>query len=69
MHFLFMLIVFGCAAYSVAVSKGKNPYVWFAVGLVIGPFAVLILAFYPAKEDVKKIDKSAPDSATVTEIK
>jgi len=44
-----MLIIFGCAAYSVAVSKGKNRYLWFAIGLVTGPVAVLILALLPAK--------------------
>ena len=56
MNFVLMIIIFGCAAYSVAVSKGKNPYLWFAIGLVIGPIAVLILAFFPSKEKAKRLD-------------
>ncbi len=39
-----ILVVFACAAYSVASSKGRNRYLWFGIGLLIGPFAVLILA-------------------------
>jgi len=54
MNFVFLIIVFGCAAYSLAVTKGKNPYIWFGIGLVIGPFASLILAFYPSKEKNKR---------------
>ncbi len=65
MNFVFMLIIFGCAAYSVAVSKGKNPYLWFVVGLVIGPIAVLILAFYPAKA---KVRQTKPGSDTIPEV-
>jgi len=44
MEYLLMWIVFACAAYSVAVSKGRNRYLWFGIGLLIGPFAVLALA-------------------------
>jgi uncharacterized membrane protein YedE/YeeE len=65
MNFVFMIIVFGCAAYSVAVTKGKNPYLWFAIGLVIGPIAVLILAFFPTKS---KAERSKPESETLTEV-
>ena len=61
-----MIIIFGCAAYSVAVTKGKNPYLWFVVGLVLGPFAALILAFYPTKEKVKRI-KPEPSASSETE--
>jgi uncharacterized membrane protein YedE/YeeE len=65
MNFIFMIIVFGCAAYSVAVTKGKNPYIWFAIGLVIGPIAVLILAFYPTKS---KVEHSKNKTETITEV-
>ena len=48
MQYVFMWVIFACAAYSVAGSKGKNRYLWFGVGLLIGPFAVLILALLTA---------------------
>ena len=60
-----MIIVFGCAAYSVAVSKGKNPYLWFGIGLFLGPFAVLILSFYPSPEKVKS---SGTTKKTIPEV-
>ncbi|MFK5926260.1 MAG: hypothetical protein QM483_06495 [Desulfuromusa sp.] len=44
MQYLIFWIVFACAAFSVAEHKGKNRYLWFGIGLLIGPFAVLILA-------------------------
>jgi len=44
MQYLLIWIIFACAAYSVAESKGKNRYLWFGIGLFIGPFAVLALA-------------------------
>jgi len=46
-----MWIVFACAAYSLAGSKGRRRYLWFGVGLVIGPFAVLTLGMMPAVAD------------------
>jgi uncharacterized membrane protein YhdT len=49
MQYLLMWVVFACAAYSVAVSKGKNRYLWFGIGLIIGPFAVLVLALMSIK--------------------
>lgn len=44
MQYLLILVVFACAAYSVAESKGRNRYLWFGLGLLLGPFAVLVLA-------------------------
>ncbi|SEA46058.1 hypothetical protein SAMN05660420_02145 [Desulfuromusa kysingii] len=57
MPLILMLIVFACAAYSVASTKGRNRYLWFCLGFILGPFAVLILALMSIKpgED-KKID-------------
>ena len=37
-------IVFAAAAASMAKSKGRNVYLWMAISLLIGPFAVLIVA-------------------------
>ncbi|MCW8892991.1 MAG: antitermination protein NusB [Deltaproteobacteria bacterium] len=53
MEYLLIWIVFACAAYSIAQGKGRNAKLWFAVGLVLGPFAALILAVIPASSDAK----------------
>jgi ABC-type glycerol-3-phosphate transport system permease component len=37
-------VVFGAAAAAMAKSKGRNIYFWVFVGLLIGPFAVLIIS-------------------------
>ncbi len=47
MNFVIMWIVFGCAAYSVANRNGRRGYIWFGVALLIGPFAILIVAMMP----------------------
>jgi len=51
---LFIWIVFGAAAASMAKSKGRNVYFWVAVGLLIGPFAVLIIALMKPTESSDK---------------
>ena len=43
MEYLLMWLVFGCAAYSIAKNKNRRGVLWFFIGLLIGPFAVLIL--------------------------
>ncbi|MFO7578290.1 MAG: hypothetical protein R6W66_11255 [Pelovirga sp.] len=52
---LFVLwIITACGAYAVAKSRGRNYRLWFAVGLIIGPFAVLIVALLPLGANAKK---------------
>lgn len=50
MNWIIGWILFGVAAYSFANSKGRNKVLWAILGLLIGPFAVLILAFLPTTE-------------------
>ena len=50
-----MWIIFACAAFSVAESKGKNRYLWFGIGLILGPIAVLVLALMTLKPSEKKV--------------
>jgi hypothetical protein len=45
MEFFFIWAVFGFAAASFAKGKNRNPYLWAAIGLLIGPFAVLVVLF------------------------
>ncbi|MBN1956575.1 MAG: hypothetical protein JXQ81_07720 [Desulfuromonadales bacterium] len=53
MPYIFLWIVFACAAYSLAKGKGRNKMMWFCIGLLIGPFASLILAFIPTVPGTK----------------
>lgn len=48
MEYLLIWLVFACAAYSMAKGKNRNAYLWAAVGLLLGPFAVLIVALLPS---------------------
>lgn len=50
MNYLIGWLLFGAAAFSVAKSKGRNKIFWTALGLLIGPFALLIIAFLPPTE-------------------
>ncbi len=54
MEYFIVWILFACAAYSVAKSKGKNKFFWFFIGLLIGPIAALILALLPAGSGAEK---------------
>ena len=53
MEYLLIWIVFPCAAYSLADGKGYNKKKWFLIGLLIGPVALLIMAFMPATSESK----------------
>ncbi len=44
MEYLLLWLVFGAAAASMAKSKGRSVALWTLVGLLIGPFAVLVVA-------------------------
>lgn len=44
MEYLIFWAVFGCAAYSIAKGKNRRGVLWFFIGLLIGPFAVLLVA-------------------------
>lgn len=37
-------IIFGAGSFIVARDKNRNPFLWGALGLIIGPFALLIVA-------------------------
>lgn len=44
MEYLIIWAVFGFAAASLAKGKNRRVPLWFMIGLLIGPFAVLIVA-------------------------
>lgn len=43
MEYLIFWLVFGFAAASMAKAKNRPVPLWFVLGLLIGPFAVLII--------------------------
>ena len=45
MELLILLGVFAAAAGSFAKGKNRNIWFWGALGMIIGPFAVLLLVF------------------------
>jgi hypothetical protein len=44
MEYLILWTVFGFAAASMAKGKNRHVVLWFIIGLLIGPFAILIIA-------------------------
>ena len=44
MEYLIAWALFGAAAASLAKGKNRNVVLWVFIGLLIGPFAVLIIA-------------------------
>lgn len=50
MEYLFMWLVFPVAAWSLARGQNRNVYLWAALGLVLGPFPLLILALLKSAE-------------------
>jgi len=45
---ILLWVVCGAAAASMAKTKGRKPLNWVIIGLVIGPFALLILGMLKA---------------------
>ncbi|WP_020675913.1 hypothetical protein [Geopsychrobacter electrodiphilus] len=43
-------VVFGAAAASMAKGKGRNVYLWMLIGVLIGPFAALIVGLMKKTE-------------------
>lgn len=44
MEYLIAWILFGVAAASLAKGKNRNVVIWTIIGLLIGPFALLVIA-------------------------
>jgi len=44
MEYLIIWAVFGFAAASLAKGKNRSVPLWFMIGLLLGPFAILIVA-------------------------
>jgi hypothetical protein len=44
MEFFIAWLIFGAAAASLAKGKNRNVVFWVIIGLLIGPFALLIIA-------------------------
>lgn len=44
MEYLIGWVIFSVAAASIAKGKNRNMYLWAALGIFLGPFAILIVA-------------------------
>lgn len=55
-----MMLAFGALTAYLAKRQGKNPYVWFILGILFGIFGLFFLFFNPVS---KKQAKSAPETA------
>jgi uncharacterized membrane protein YbhN (UPF0104 family) len=63
MIYLFFWVLFGVASALIASSKNKNTILWFFLGVMIGPFALAIIAIIDkelSSEDIlrKKVEES-----------
>lgn len=47
MEYLIIWVLFGVASAVLAKDKGRSRPLWFILGLLIGPFAILIQVFLP----------------------
>ena len=56
MELILMWCLFGIVAAIIANTKGRNGYGWFLLGILLGPFA-LVIAFLPSM-DRKTIQKA-----------
>ena len=54
MEYLIAWLVFPFAAASLAKGKKRNPYLWAFLGLLIGPFAILIAALIKPAPDANE---------------
>jgi len=52
-------LIFGAASAYMARSRGKNPYLWFVLGMLFGVFGILFLLFGP------KAHKTSQDPNTI----
>jgi len=68
LSFILLLIIASFTAYY-ANRKGRNPLLWFIIGVLLGIFAPLILMFFPAvknegsKNGIPTMTVSRPDSS------
>jgi len=54
LEYLILWSLFGFAAASMAQGKNRRKEVWFFIGLLLGPFAVLIVALMKTAEGPKQ---------------
>lgn len=50
---VFLLFLIACFTAYYAHQQGRNPILWFIIGILLGIFGLLILIFFPAKSESK----------------
>ncbi len=70
-----LCFIIGAASYHYAQKRGRNPYTWFALGLLFGIFGLITLFILPILKKstaIKKVEPpkpSTPDSLEVLDSK
>lgn len=60
-----MWIVFGALSAYLAKTRGKNPYLWFFLGMLFGIFGLLFLFFAPKQRRQAQTAGTAQDANTI----
>jgi hypothetical protein len=64
MFFLALWII--CAGVTVVISssRGSNAFVWFLIGILLGPIGVLMAIFYPTSNNTQSLGKTSQRRAS-----
>lgn len=61
-----MMMAFGAFTAYLAKRQGKNPYVWFILGILFGIFGIFFLFFNPTSAKKKPQNPSQPTTIDIT---
>ncbi|MEP9374341.1 hypothetical protein [Mesorhizobium sp. KR1-2] len=59
MFFLALWIICTGVTIVISSSRGSNAFVWFLVGILLGPVGVLMAIFYPISKSTQSIEKAS----------
>lgn len=59
MFFLALWIICAGVTVVIASSKGSNAFIWFLIGILLGPVGVLMSIFYPTSGGPQNIGKAS----------
>lgn len=61
-------IIMGCISAYIAKGRGKNPYLWFGLGMIFGLFGVIFAFFIPAKKGRRRPGSQHPTKEQVVTL-
>lgn len=57
METFLILLIFGIVNAMIGSTKGRNPFAWFIIGFLLGPFGILIALV--VSKNAQKLEKEA----------